>query len=330
MKMRIPLVFCAALGCLLLAVASTSLWGETVRVATFNLQNYLVMDRIVEERWRPEYPKPEVSKSALREVIAAVDPDVLALQEIGPEPFLVELQRDLKAKGVDYPHAFLLNAADEERHVAVMSRLPFVQVRPHTEPDFPYFGGREKIRRGMLEVVFRTGGKTWSLFVVHLKSKWTERSDDPEADRKRTGEATAARDAILEEHDPDAGALYLIAGDLNDTRDTAPLRRFLHRGDVTISKPIPARDSQGLTWTYHWQRQGIYSQVDYLLASPALFENVVDGRGSIYDGDHYRLASDHRLVWADLSFRPEKANGTADSGETGRRLVELLHCFRES
>ena len=36
--------------------------GMTIRVASYNVHNYLSMDRIVEGRWRPDYPKPEKEK----------------------------------------------------------------------------------------------------------------------------------------------------------------------------------------------------------------------------------------------------------------------------
>lgn len=328
--MRIPLLsLCVRLAPVVFLWILPALQAETVRVATYNIENYLLMDRVVEGGWRPGYPKPEASKSALRAVVAAVNPDILALQEIGPKPFLVELQRDLKAEGLNYPYAVLLEASDEERHLAVLSRVPFRDVRPRIELDFRYFGEREKVRRGLLEVEFETDGERWSLFVVHLKSKWTERPDDPEAVGKRTGEATAARNAILEAHDPEEGALYLIAGDFNDSPATAPLRRFLHRGEVQVSEPIPAFDSRGEAWTHHWTRQDLYSRVDYLLASPAMLEKVIDGRGFIFDGPGSGIASDHRLVWADFKIGAGAATRAGDRRADGERFADLLRSFRE-
>lgn len=279
------------------------LGADTVRIATYNLENYLIMDRRIDDQWRPAYPKPEDQKSALRAVIAAVNPDILALQEMGPAPFLAELQRDLIREGLDYPYAYVFESEDNVRHLAVLSRIPFAEVRGHRGLDFPYFGEREKIRRGLLEVVFEGEAGDWSLFVVHLKSKWTERADDPEAALKRTGEATAARDFILDQYDPGGGARYIIAGDFNDTRDTAPLRRFLRRGPVSISEALPAIDSRGHSWTHHWERQDIYSRVDFLLVSPAMKDAVVDGRGHVYDGPGSEIGSDHRLVWADFMLQ---------------------------
>ncbi len=306
---RNPVRFVVAL-CLFVLAAAGPAGAETIRVATYNVENYLVMDRWVEkqERWRPAYPKPEREKTALREVIHAVAPDVLALQEMGPPPFLEELRRDLRREGLDYPYAHVLEAEDEARHVAVLSRLPFREVVGHVDPDFPYFGERTRIKRGLLEVRFETSGRPWSLFTLHLKSKWTEREDDPQAAAKRTGEATAARNRILERVDPAAGDLFLIAGDFNDTRDTPPLRRFFRRGDLTLSVPVEAADSRGHTWTQHWERQDLYSRIDFILASPALKERLVPEGHGVYDGPGYRTASDHRMVWAEFCFGVEEGS----------------------
>ena len=71
---------------LLLFLFLSPLWGQdVVRVASFNLRNYLSCDRMVEGKWRPDYPKPEVEKKAVRSIIRSVNPDILALQEMALE-----------------------------------------------------------------------------------------------------------------------------------------------------------------------------------------------------------------------------------------------------
>ena len=79
-----------------LAMVIVAVGTDSVRVATFNLRNYLICDRLVEGVWRKEFPKPEKEKAAVRSLIKKVRPDVLALQEVGPKPFLRELQMDLQ------------------------------------------------------------------------------------------------------------------------------------------------------------------------------------------------------------------------------------------
>lgn len=276
--------------------------AKPVRVATFNVYNYLVMDRQVEGKFRPQFPKPEGEKSAIRSVIREINPDVLALQEMGPAPFLEELRQDLAREGLLYEHSFLLEAVDPERHVAVLSKVPFASVTPHTTVDFKYFDGREFVKRGMLEIGFHSPTGDWTLFVVHLKSRYSDRPDDPLSDDRRNGEARALRDRILERFPAPDSDRFVIAGDVNDLRDSRALARLLKRGDTEIGHLLPATDSRGESWTYRFERAATYSQVDYLLLSGGLVRNVVDQVVHVHDGEHSLEGTDHRLVFLDLDL----------------------------
>jgi len=276
--------------------------SEGVRVATYNVWNYLVQDRRVEGRWLREYPKPEVEKSALRRTIHKINPDIIAFQEMGPGPFLVELQRDLSSEGLHLPYAIHMQAEDEQRHLAVLSRVAPLHVYQHKDMDFPYRGERRGMKRGLLEIVFPVPGsndREWSLFVVHLKSRWTNYEEDQQSTERRTKEAQAARDRVLERY-PGAKGKYLIVGDMNDYRDSSPLRRFLRRGDLDISRMLDAGDENGHTWTFYFPRKDRYDRVDFILASPDLESHVVGGRASVQGGDWVLIGSDHRAVYVDL------------------------------
>ena len=288
---------------LALAMVVAAVGTEPVRVATLNLRNYLICDRLVEGIWRKGFPKPEKEKTAVRSLIKKVKPDILALQEIGPEPFLRELQKDLQTEGNAYPHHAWMEAQDENRHLAVLSKLPIAEIRRHADLNFKYFEGREKIRRGLLEIVFENNGVKWSLFVVHLKSKWTERKDDFEAAKRRVGEARAARDFIKKTYPAVDSPLYLVTGDFNDHRDSAPLRRFLTSGDTRLTHIVPAADSRGETWTHYWKKRDLYSRVDFFLATPSMQERIKDDRGVVVDALAARVASDHRMIHLDLIFK---------------------------
>jgi hypothetical protein len=172
--------------------------AETLTVATYNIENYGVADRMTDEGYRKEYPKPEAEKQALRAVIRRLKADVLLLQEVGGPAYLEELRRDLKAEGLDYPQAYVLEGNDPDRHVAVLSRRPFKAVVPHPDLEFPYFKTKERVKRGLLELTLFTAGGEVTLFAVHLKSRFTDRPDDPQSAQRRVGEATAIRDAVLE------------------------------------------------------------------------------------------------------------------------------------
>lgn len=181
----------------LIALALGWARAETLTIATYNVENYGAADRMTLDGYRKEYPKPEVQKAALRKVIRAVNADVWVLQEVGGAEYLGELQRDLRREGVEYPHTAVIEAADEARRVAVLSRRAFAEVVRHTELEFRYFGEREKVKRGLIEVRFETPAGTVTLFGVHLKSRYTDRADDPRSAMRREGEATAIRDAVL-------------------------------------------------------------------------------------------------------------------------------------
>ncbi len=276
--------------------------AESLTVATYNVENYDAAGRRVEGVYRGAYPNPEDAKAALRRVIRALDADVLALQEMGPAGYLAELQRDLRAEGVDYPHAALAEAADAERHLAVLSRRPLRRVRVHDDLTFPYLAGREKVKRGLLEVEVAAGGGGLTVFVVHLKSRYTDRRDDPESARRRAGEAGAIRDRILAGCPRPAATRFLLVGDCNDTADSRAVRLLAKRGRTLVAGALPAADPRGDTWTHAHRGSGSYRRVDFIFASPGLLPAVRGGAAGVYDGPGVREASDHRPVVVRLEF----------------------------
>ncbi len=282
---------------------------DALIVATYNVRNYLAVDRQIDGRFWPDYPKPEAEKTALREVIRQMDADVVALQEMGTEGYLAELRRDLAGEGCHYPHARLLSAEDAERHVAVVSRYPLLDVREHTDMDFAYRDGRARVMRGLLEVSIENPmtGRRVTVFVVHLKSRLTTFSDDPSSETRRAKEAEVIRNRILKRFpDPSAAeARFVIAGDFNDMVTSRPLRAMLKRGNTEIACLLPATDSRGETWTHYYRRDETYSRVDNILVSPALRTSIA--RIWIVDAPGVLRASDHRPVVLALHWNPSAA-----------------------
>jgi endonuclease/exonuclease/phosphatase family metal-dependent hydrolase len=281
-------------------------WVQALTVATYNVENYTLANRMVDGVYREAYPKPEKERTALRQVIGTIAPDVLAVCEMGPQAFLDEFQRELKQAGLDYPHAVLLDAADADRHVAVLSKVPFKAVRRHADLSFTYFGQREQVKRGALEVILATDQGDLSVFVLHLNSKYTERKDDPEAALQRALEAEAVRDLVLARFPDPATAKFIICGDWNDTRGTRPVRALQKKGDTVIGELLRAEDSRGEAWTHYFRREDLYSRIDYILVSPGLKPFVAEVGSKIFDGAGTAEASDHRPVVAELSLKPAK------------------------
>jgi endonuclease/exonuclease/phosphatase family metal-dependent hydrolase len=270
--------------------------AETLTLATYNVENYCPANRVTEEGFHRDYPKPEDEKRALRRVIHGLGADVLALQEMGTAPYLEELQRDLLTEGLDYPQTALVEAEDAHRHLALLSRLPFKSVVRHTELSFAYAGATERVKRGLLEVVVGTSAGDLTLFVVHLKSRLTERPGDPGAAVRRLAEAGAVRDCIRRRFADPGRARFVILGDCNDADSDRSVQRLESYGQIAIACDLPAADSRGEIWTEFYRREATYTQLDHILVSPGLRRVVRDGKARIYDGPGVTEASDHRPV----------------------------------
>ena len=275
-----------------------SLLSKTIRVATFNVNNYLQTDRLVDGVYLKNYPKPESEKESLRQAIHLANPDVIALQEMGSKTYLKELQKDLSREGLSYPHSDLIENASAKRHLAILSKLPF-QTIFHHEIYCSYFNQKTKIDRGLLEVTFNTNETNWTLFILHLKSRLTLLPKDKNSDIRREKEARAIRDFIAKKYPLQGNPLYLIVGDFNDTVQSKPLQRFFQKGKIRLSYPLCASDSRSEHWTYYCKKRDVYERIDFILASPA-FKAYVKIPPQIID--NALSGSDHRLLYVDLYF----------------------------
>lgn len=271
-------------------------------LATYNVENYTVTDRLVDGVYHSAYPKPEKERRALARAIAGMAPDILAVQEMGTAAYLEEFRRDLRAAGQDFPHAVWLQAADPDRHVAVLAKIPFKRVLRHADLPTTFRGGRDRVKRGVLEVVFATDAGDVSVFVVHLKSKRTEQRDDPESAQQRAAEAEAVRDLVLRQFPDPAQGRFIVCGDWNDTRASRPVRAMQRRGKTEIGDLLPAVDSRGTTWTHCYRKEEIYSRIDYILVSPALRPRVPPDGAKIWDRVGTTEGSDHRAVYVNLGL----------------------------
>ncbi|MEY4941317.1 MAG: hypothetical protein RIQ93_3052 [Verrucomicrobiota bacterium] len=296
----------------LAGLAVLRLPGETLVVATYNVENYGPADRMTEVGFRKDYPKPEVEKQALRRVIKRMDADVLVLQEMGGASHLDELRRDLKTEGLDYPFGAVAAAADEDRHVALVSKRPLRDVTTHRELQFSYFGAKERVKRGVLEATVVTGRGDLTIFAIHLKSRFTDRADDPLSAVRRRGEGTAIRDLVLQRFPAPRESRFLILGDCNDGRSSRVVEQLQKRGKTRISFLLPAEDSRGEKWTHLFRREETYSRVDHIFVSPGLLAAVRGGSARIVDGDGVGEASDHRPVMVSVRLDQLPLIGASD------------------
>lgn len=175
-------------------------------------------------------------------------------------------------------------------------------------------GGKTIFSRDCLEVEIRLPG-TKNLFVLvnHFKAK--DAMPAVSNEKRRIQAAEVSR--ILRQRYDMEKQFVIVAGDLNDEPDSAPLKPLfatpgLHNVLDVVKHPKDDR------WTYYYGKEKAFNVIDYLLVSEALKKKVASaglerrgmfdlakltgGAQSSFPGlDNWKLAgSDHALVWADF------------------------------
>lgn len=267
--------------------------GGGLRFMAYNVENWLTMERSTSGGAKEMAPKPEAEKNAVIDLIVARQPDVLGLAEIGTEADLADIQRRLKAAGLDLPVAHVASGTDEVRRLGLLSRFPIVATAKPKVTTFQLQGRTYGINRGILDVTIEQGKVPYRFLGVHLKSK----RDSPEVDEEqmRIQEAGLLRrhvDGILKS---DTDARLVVYGDFNDSRNSMAIKTVMGSyGSSDSLMPIRLRDSRGYSWTHCWDYEDVYSRIDYVAVSGAL-KSEVDYKGScIVDDLLWEKASDHR------------------------------------
>ena len=289
----------------------SGLRAETFRVATYNVESYL--DQPTESR---RAVKSDAAKAKIRESIHALKPDVLALEEMGTTNALLELRASLKAEGLDYPYWEHVQSFDTNIHLAVLSRLPIIARRPHTNENFLLDGRRFHVGRGFAEVDIRvTEQFAFTLFVAHLKSRRTALEAD-ESDL-RLQEARCLRAFVDARLTQNPQAKLVVLGDFNDLKNSAAVKEIMGRGRFKLTDTRPAEangdtapsasarfDPRKVTWTNYYGVEDSYSRVDYILISPAMNRCWVPAETVIATVPNWGVGSDHRPIAA--AFDPGK------------------------
>ena len=305
MKRLCATIFSFALFCF------SSFAAETFRVATYNLENYL--DQPTESR---HFVKSVEAKAKVRESIKGINPDVIALEEMGTTNALLELRASLKADGQDFPFWEHVSGADTNIHVAVLSKFPIIARHPHTNDEFLLDGKRFRVSRGFAEVEIQAATNfTFTLIAAHLKSQL----QIPNADEaeERLGEANVLRGIIDEHFKENPNAKLIVLGDLNDSKNSDPIKKIIGRGKfkLTDTRPAERGDNQvtaeniyheprNVAWTYFYGADDTYSRIDYILLSPAMARDWVKAGTYIPTIPNWGNGSDHRPIVVTIEKTP--------------------------
>ena len=296
---QLPVVGCLSFG--LICGASSA---ELFRVATYNLNNYLVAG----SESRPA--KSAESRHQIRTNLRALNADVLALEEMGSPDDLAELRSSLQSEGLNYPHWEWVPGADTNIHVAELSRFPIVARRPHTNESFLLYGRRFRVSRGFAEVDIKVSPNySFTLMAAHLKSRRVSAKADEAEIREQ--EAILLRERIDAYLQANPNANLIVLGDFNDTRDSAAIRSIRGHGKFTLVDTRPAERNgddirrsnsrtspMTITWTHYYALEDSYSRIDYIFLSSGMARewNAIDTY--VLAGANWGLASDHRPILA--------------------------------
>jgi len=254
---------------------STSFATETFRVATYNVENYL--DQPTQSR---HFVKSAEAKAKVRESIEAIKPDVLALEEMGTTNALLELRASLKTDGLDFPFWEHVSGADTNIHVAVLSKFPIVARYPHTNDEFLLDGKRFRVGRGFAEVEIQAATNfTFTLIAAHLKSKLaTPNADEAE---ERLAEAKVLRGIIDEHFKENPDAKLIVLGDINDLKNSDPIKAIIGRGKFKLTDTRPAErngdnapaqppyfEPRNVAWTYFYGADDTYADLVVAIQEP--------------------------------------------------------------
>lgn len=291
----------ARLVCLLLLALLPRLAAEPkgIVVATYNLENYVGAEPVEGGAGRRGKPKSEKSIEAVIRIVKEINPDILGVCEMGSPERFEDFKRRLADAGLGYVDFEYVQAADPDRHLALVSRFPIVARQSLSDVPFELNGQPEKVRRGFLDVTIQVAPDYVLRMVgVHLKSKLAAAEGEALIRRHEAQQLRRHVEKILTT-DPQAN--LVCYGDFNDTRDQ-PIFAAVSgvRGTATYLDDLPAKDGFGDRWTHYWQTADLYSRIDYLFVSAALVREVAPGSARVYRSGFWSEASDHRAVFATI------------------------------
>jgi endonuclease/exonuclease/phosphatase family metal-dependent hydrolase len=262
----------------------------TLTVATFNVENFF--DELDDpDHLDDVYSAADVAAkiTALGKALRQLKADVLALQEVENKPLLQQLNtQELATLG--YAHVHLFEGNDVRGiDLALLSRYPVPKAISHVNDHFKGVDGDDTtygFSRDCLEATIEPSpGRRLILLVNHLAAtNWQNRA---ESIARREAQANRVREIVDQNLVAYPGANLAVVGDLNDTPDskTIQLIRDGNPALVDLLTLVPAAER------YTTDFSGTKEQFDYILVSPGLMTDLVQGS----------VLADHAAVFKDVS-----------------------------
>ena len=267
--------------------------------------------------------KPLTQQSSVASRIAAINVDVLAVQEVENIDSLRRFNRDL----LDSPYQFeLLLEGNDPRFidVGVLSRYPLTNLTSHRferhpDEEFPIFG------RDLLEVdvMNATGNRRlFKLFVNHLKSKFVpfDAPDPEEAQMRNNQRRRHQAETVFRIVDRKTrrNTSYIVLGDMNDSPEASTLRPMIDGLDLTdaLSEVVESANHPRVTnpedtpndvrWTHRFSVSNAPDQfelIDQIWVSRPLSSRIAHAeiqRRPRWSASSRDVGSDHDPVWVEI------------------------------
>lgn len=200
-------------------------------------------------------------------------PDIACLQEV--ESMQVLRRFNDKYMGGVYKSVLVIDCHDPRLiDVAVLSKHPIIDIKSYM--DEPYKGKPYTFSRDCLEVSILIGKKPLTLFVNHLKSKFTTKTGAAaEKERKDAGEKRRKQcrrvAEIVRGRFPGSkfkSEPFVVLGDFNDQPDS-PYVKPLVKG-LGLEDVVSRFNDKSREWTHFWKANNTVSRIDFILLSPKL------------------------------------------------------------
>jgi endonuclease/exonuclease/phosphatase family metal-dependent hydrolase len=265
----------------------------------------------------------EIATRNTARVISDISADVLVVVEAEDRPALQRFNNDvfgtmqtktLGKKAWTYQHTMLIDGNDDRGiDVGLYAKKGFDIDIMRSHVDDLDSKGNPIFSRDCAEFTIRTPGGNEVLFLAnHFKSKGYGKASD--SDARRTKQAQRVAD-IYQQRRAAGVVNVIVAGDLNDTPDSTPLKALVRDTDLVDVSTLDNFNNGGRTGTYGTGND----QIDYLLCSPALANKVQQGgifRTGVWHGPNIKnpwpmydtltkpeqAASDHAAIWAELNL----------------------------
>ncbi|MDX1384313.1 MAG: endonuclease/exonuclease/phosphatase family protein [Thermoanaerobaculia bacterium] len=257
----------------------------------------------------------EIGRTNTAKVLKSVKADIACIVEADDRPGLKSFDTDLLSSR--YRYEMLLDGNDQRGiDVGIYSKFPLGEIYTHM---FDGTSRSKTFSRDCPEYEVKVSDQQ-SLYLLcnHLKSKGYGAQATSNARRKKQAEAIVG---ILGGYDLKKDWV-VVAGDLNDTPDSSPLKPLMDVPDLFDVLELQFPGDPAKRWTYHYDG---YDQIDYVLVSKPLKDRFVkagvERRGmynlkkltaanpDIDDETQFdtvthwtNAASDHGAVWADFQI----------------------------